>query len=668
MKKEEESKVSPNDPSVVAQEAAAQARLPEINLADEIMKKTKRGVTETSAKPNATMQNADNSSAVPYKKKIGEEDILKAEQILKKYKEGKASLEAKLIENEQFWKLRHWETKETNKERPATTWLWNIIVSKHADMEDAYPGPQFLARAKDDEAESKKLSSVVPVILEQNNYDEVYSDCAWYKLKQGASVYGCFWDGSKMNGLGDISINKIDLINLFWEPGITDIQKSRHVFHVELVDNEIIEQRFPETKGKLTKGNPGILSKYLYDENVDTSEKSCVVDWYYHTEYDGIKQLHLVKYVSNILLFASENDPENYPNGWYAHGQYPFVVDSLYNIEGCICGYSYTDLFKDSQVQIDIITDALVKNTILASKKRFFYRADSGLNLEEFADLSKEFIKIEGNLGEDAIREIKTEAVSGSCMSMLQLKIDEMKDTSGNKEVNNGSAPSGITAASAIAALQEAAGKISRDVIKTTYKAHKKLTYMVIELIREYYSIEREFRITGKQGQYEYVRYSNVNITPQIQGDDFGVDMGCRLPMFDIIVSPVKANPYSRMEQNELAIQLHGMGFFNPQMSDQALACLEAMDFDTKDKIKEIIGKNATMYDKLMLFAQLAFTLAMKYEPQTAAQLQGQIQQLGMQMPMVSDVPEGPMMARKSKENAVVAKARQQAAQSTQPT
>ena len=631
------------------------------------MQKVAGRATEAPVESDATTQRTDGASDVSYKKKIGEEDILKAEQILKKYKEGKENLEAKLIENEQFWKLRHWESKKVQKDRPATAWLWNVIVSKHADMEDAYPEPSFLARAKDDKAEAKKLSSVVPVILAQNNFEETYSDCAWYKLKQGASVYGCFWDGSKMNGLGDISINKIDLINLFWEPGITDIQKSRHIFHVELVDNEIIEQRFPETKGKLGNGNPGVLAKYLYDENVDTSEKSCVVDWYYHTEYSGIKQLHLVKYVSNILLFASENDPKNYPNGWYAHGQYPFVVDSLYDIEGSICGYSYTDICKDAQVQIDSITDALVKNTILASKPRFMYRADSGLNLEEFADLSKEFIKIEGNLGEDALREIKIDAVSGNCMNMLQLKIDEIKDTTGNKEVNNGSAPSGITAASAIAALQEAAGKTSRDVIKTTYKAYKQLIYMVIELIRAHYSVEREFRITGEQGQDEYIGYSNANIAPQSQGTAFGVDMGYRLPMFDITVSAAKANPYSRMEQNELAIQLHSMGFFNPQMSDQALACLEAMDFDTKERIKEIIGRNATMYDKLMLFSQLAFTLAMKYEPETAAQLQGQIKQLGMQMPSSMGNTEVSMPTGETEEHAVVAKARQQAAQSTQP-
>lgn len=666
MKKEEESKVNPNDPSVVAQEAAAQARLPEINLANEIMQKATGSVTEAPVASDATAQNTAFSSTVLYKKKIGEEDILKAEEILKNYKAGKENLEAKLIENEQFWKLRHWESKKVNKDRPATAWLWNVIVSKHADMEDAYPEPSFLARAKDDEPEAKKLSSVVPVILAQNNFEETYSDCAWYKLKQGASVYGCFWDGSKMNGLGDISINKIDLINLFWESGITDIQKSRHVFHVELVDNEIIEQRFPETKGKLGNGNPGVLAKYLYDENVDTSEKSCVVDWYYHTEYNGMKQLHLVKYVSNILLFASENDPENYPNGWYAHGQYPFVVDSLYDIEGSICGYSYTDICKDAQIQIDTITDALVKNTILASKPRFMYRADSGLNIEEFANLNNEFIKVEGNLGEDALREVKIDAVSGNCMNMLQLKIDEIKDTTGNKEVNNGSTPSGVTAASAIAALQEAAGKTSRDVIKTTYKAYKQLIYMVIELIRENYSIQREFRITGEQGQNEYIDYSNANIAPQAQGTDFGVDMGYRLPMFDITVSAAKANPYSRMEQNELAIQLYNMGFFNPQMSDQALACLEAMDFETKEKIKEIIGRNATMYDKLMLFAQLSITLALKYEPQTAMQLQQQLQQLGMQLP-VSMGTAGSMPIGEIKEHATVEKARQKAAQSTQP-
>ena len=41
--------------------------------------------------------------------KIGPQELRRAQQILKEYRRGKAHLEQRLIDNEQFWKLRHWE-------------------------------------------------------------------------------------------------------------------------------------------------------------------------------------------------------------------------------------------------------------------------------------------------------------------------------------------------------------------------------------------------------------------------------------------------------------------------------------------------------------------------------------------------------------------------------
>lgn len=555
---------------------------------------------------------------------IGTEQVRQAAEILQKYKRGKTFLEKKLIENEQFWKLRHWESvRGQKKHTPATAWLWNVIVSKHADMEDSYPEAGFLARAADDEEEAKRLSCVVPVILEQNDFHDAYSDCAWYKLKQGASCFGVFWDKDKSGGMGDIAIKKVDLINLFWEPGITDIQSSRHLFHVELMDNDLLVSMYPELQDKLH--STGLeVSKYLYDDSVDTSEKTAVVDWYYHTYSNGRMVLHYCKFAGDTVLFASENDPVHYGDGWYAHGKYPFVIDSLYDIEGSICGYGFTDICKDTQIQIDLLSDALIKNARFMAKPRFFYRDDGSVNIEDFADVENEFVRVTGNLGEDSIRQITINGISSNYIAILQNKVDELKETSGNRDVNNGSTQGGVTAASAIAALQEASGKTSRDIIQTTYAAFKQVVYFVIELIREFYTVDRQFRITGKNGGNEYIRYNNAALLPKKQGDDFDVDVGYRVPCFDIEVSPQKSNPYNKMSQNELALQFYQLGFFNPQMADQSLACLDAMDFSTKDKLCETIKRNATMYEKLQALSQLAYSLAEKYEPETAMQMQTQ--------------------------------------------
>lgn len=621
------------------------------------------------------------------KPKIGAEEVRKASEILRKYKKGKARLEQKIIANEEFWKLRQWNYMNDGKDdfKPATAWLWSCIQSRYSDAMDSYPTCNFQPRQQDDKPEAQKLSSIVPVILEQNRYEDVYSDIVWYTLKHGGSVQGIFWDGTKHNGLGDVAIKKIDFINLFWESGITDIQESRNVFNTELVANEILEQRYPQCKGKL--GEKSVtLAKYLYDDNVDTSDKSMVIDWYYHTYVNGKKTLQYVKYVNDIVLYATENeiiapekvtiDPETRipltiplgksiaERGLYDHALYPFVTTALYPIEGSICGYGLTDIGRDTQIQIDCLNKAVTDNAIEGASPRYFVKADGTVNEKEYADKSKKFVHVEGNIGEENIRPIDTKQLDSIYVNFLNQKIEELKYVTSNQDSNNGVAPSGVTAASAIAALQETAGKNARSANKTFHRAFRDVCYQIVELIRQFYDIPRTFRIMPDGMKEQFVQYDNKGIVPQ-QQMTMGANMGLRMPEFDIDVTSEKANPYKKMEINELALAFYNNGFFNPQMTDQALACLNMMDFTKKEDVMQKIQENGTLAEMLVLYQQMALQFANQINPLLGEQVANQIlQQSGQPIPQgtgtvnLGDTTGG--------EPAHMEKARSNARQSTQ--
>ena len=589
--------------------------------------------------------------------KIGEKEIRKASETLRKYKEGKARLEQKIIANEEFWKLRQWNYMNdgTGDFKPATAWLWACIQSRYSDVMDSYPTCNFQPRQEDDKAEAKKLSSIVPVILEQNRYEDTYSDIAWYTLKHGGSVQGIFWDGSKHNGLGDIGIKKIDILNFFWEAGITDIQESQNIFTTELVSNNILEQRYPQCVGRLKGKRNVALAKYLYDDNVDTSDKSVVVDWYYHTYVNGKKTLQYVKYVSDIVLYATENDIErptkemvdpqtNIPlvipdgesmaeRGLYDHAMYPFVTMSLYPIEGSICGYGLTDIGRDTQFQIDKLNKAIVDNAVVGATPRYFVKNDGSVNEAEYADTSKRFIHVEGNLGEENIRPVDTMNLDSIYVNFLTQKIDEMKFITSNQDANNGVAPAGVTAGSAISALQETAGKNARSSNKNFHRAFRDVCYQIVELIRQFYDIPRTFRIMPDGMQEQFVEFDNRGIKPQ-QQMLAGTDMGLRTPEFDIDVTSEKANPYKKMEINELALNFYNQGFFNPQMTDQALACLGMMDFNKKEEVMQKIQENGTLQELLVMYQQLALQYAQMVDPMQGEQVANMIlQQSGQPVP-----------------------------------
>ena len=589
--------------------------------------------------------------------------------VLQKYKAGKQSLERRVISAENWWKLRNRfeEDKRPGASsagdfRAVSGWLHNVIVSKHADAMEAYPEPVILPREPDDRAEAELLSAVVPCILEQNAFERTWSDAMWQKLKTGTAAYRVGWDPDKLGGLGDISIERVDLLNLFWEPGIADIQRSKFVFCTHLEDNDELEEEFPQLRGRL-RGNPFTATRFLYDDAVSLDGKSTVVEAYYRRKRAGRTVLHYVKYVGDTVLYSTEegdtpqaspfrgkcpvrtlgdggaklgqvpsSDPaalsvslsldsspeggaKNEAPGLYAHGRYPFVLDPLFPVEGSPCGYGFVDLCHNNQTAIDLMRSAIIKNTVVGATPRYFQRIDGSVNEEEFADLGRALVHVSGNLGEDSLRQIGFSPLSGVYMDVLNSSIQELRETSGNTETSTGNISSGVTAASAIAALQEASGKGSRDSTRSSYVAYAQIVELCIELIRQFYGLPRSFRIAGRAGAEEYIRFSNAGLCPRPQ------PFGAALPVFDVKVSAQKRNAYSRLSQNELAMELYRMGIFDEGKEQEALSCLRMMEFDGRD---ELIGRiTASMglrekLDELQKYKALALAFARSYRPDMA--------------------------------------------------
>lgn len=604
---------------------------------------------------------------------IGEKELRRAAELLRRYKQGRQNLERRIIADEDWWKLRQWrqfaDKGNPNDDRPASGWLFNVIMGKHADAIAAYPGPNIRPREPDDRMEAQMLSSILPCILEQNDFEDVYSDTCWQKMKQGTGVWGVYWDQEKLGGLGDISIRPVNVLNLVWEPGVTDIQKSQNVFYLELEDNETLLAAYPQLAGKLG-GSSGLLARYRTDDAVDLSEKTLVVDWYYKKRVEGRTVLHYCKYVGQTVLYATENDtfvpsvareevdawgertlvqvPVRGPaceRGLYDDGEYPFIFDRLFPIEGSICGYGYIDIGKGAQEQIDRMDQAIVKNTIMSATPRWFRCADGSVNEQEYADWTKPFVHVDGNLGQDSLQQVQVRTLPAVCVQVLNSKIEELKWTTGNTDVTNGQVSSGVTAASAIAALQEASGRSSRASTRSAYRAYARMIRMVIERIRQFYDLPRKFRILGAGGAEEYVSYCNAHLKAQ----SLGADGLLRTPVFDVTVTTQKHTEYTKLAQNELALQFFQLGFFRPGMEQQALACLDMMDFDGKEQVLQKIRGGT----QDALWQRMALTLAQRYEPELFASLTDSAQ--GMRADVRLEGEKAPAQVRQARKRAAEA-------------
>lgn len=548
---------------------------------------------------------------------IDKKAVEKAAETLKKYKDGKKNLEDRIVKEEQWWKLRHWDVINNGKNKtsdhpePASAWLFNSICAKHADAMDNYPEPNVLPREQADRESAKTISSVLPVVFERNDYEKTYSDAWWYKLKHGVSAKGVFWNTELEDGLGDIDTQFIDMLNIFYEPGITNVQSSRNLFIVSLKDNDLLESEYPQLKGK-NGGKVIDVKQYVYDDTVDVSNKSVVVDWYYKKRNTAGKTvLHFCKFVGNEVLFASENEPEYAENGFYNHGLYPVEFDVLFPEEGTPVGFGYIAIMESPQLYIDKLQQVILENAIDATNPRYFAKKNVGINIDEYKDKTKKIVWVEGDIDEERLKLIDVPQVSGSALNILQMKIDELKETSSNRDFSQGSTASGVTSGAAISALQEAGNKQSRDMISASYRSYTRECYLAIELMRQFYDETRSFRITGETGKYEFIDFNNKMmqgeaIPPAYAGQELEPDYVelFRKPVYDIVVKPQKRSPYSKMAQNELAKEMYNMGFFNPQLAEQSMTALELMDFDGIETVKEKVQQGQTLMNMINQMAQ----------------------------------------------------------------
>lgn len=583
---------------------------------------------------------------------ITSEIVKQAEARRQKYAKGKKSLDEKATANQKWWRGRHWsEIKKDNKsledaEKPTSAWLFNSIINKHADMMDNFPKPNVLPRSRDSQADAEKLAKIVPVVLEQNGYQTTYSRKAYDYISDGTAITGVFWDNAKNDGMGDVAIRQIDIHNIFWKPGIEDIQESPEVFTIAAVDNNELVKMYPQMDGKV--GNDKTTVKYEADDSTDDSSMSEVVDWYYKVvEYEDVvidesgttlprpkTILHYCKYCNGEVLYSSEN--EGLENGFYQHGKFPFVFQVMFPIKDYPAGFGYIDVMKEPQKYIDVLDQLLADNAFKVGTERYFVRRSLGLNVDDFADYSKPFVEFDGNL-DDALKPIDTPTIPAFVLQYQTNKIEELKETSGNRDFSQGTTSGGVTAASAIAALQEAGSKLSRDMIRAAHNAFTEECYLVIELIRQFYTEPREFRIDDGKGGYEFVDYDNANIAAETSADGILKSK----PIFDLQVTAEKKSPFSRAAQNEMAKELYSMGLFNPDMAEPALVCLDMMDFEGKDEIKKKVQDNSILMGKVqqMIGAIQAFDSA--YPQFGLAQVAGLQSEMQTQMPQQNKQSRG---------------------------
>lgn len=479
--------------------------------------------------------------------------------------------------------------------------LFNAIQYRHADIMDNFPHINILPREEGDEEEAKTLSGIMPFILEHAEFKKTYSKNSYEKLKSGTAAYGVFYKTSEEDGVGDICIEAVDLLRLSFQPGIEDLQESKYIFYDSFMDIEEFKALYGDADGVKTQAT--------YDENEGKrdflDDVVVITDCYYKVLEGGKKILHFVKFSGEKVLEYTEGK-EEYAEGFYKHGRYPFVFDVLHPEPGEAYGRGLIDNGKNVQAYIDKLDEIINKHALLNSSPRNFVKISAGVNEKELLDITQPFVHVAGDL-ESSIKEIKTGSLPSFIVNHRENKIMELKEILGNRDFSQGGTTGGVTAASAITALQNSGDKLSRDMISESYYAFSQIVWLIIELVREFFDEERTYRVLGEDASYSYVSYSNKGLKERpVLGELEGLipadtvtemaevmemPLSYEKPVFDITLTVEKNNPYQRSQHNSLIISLYQLGLFTPQNLTLGRFVISNLNFDGKDKILQQIDE-----------------------------------------------------------------------------
>ncbi len=495
-----------------------------------------------------------------------EEFIARAYTLFDEFYEGTRPFRQKCRENEEFWRANHWNgvaKREQDEPRPVTPVLFSTLESILSDIMDSYPEPVLLGEEPGDDALAVSLADVIKYILKRRHYRATYRSKCRAALKKGASVQEVYWDRDLYGGLGDISVRSWDVENFLYDPKCPSIQDGRACFKFAFYHSEWLKARYPHAVD-LVKAD-GYRRENIPGDAARDEDDVMVMEYWYKTFTDGRPSVHMALLCGRVLLEKSE---DGRPQGMYAHGMYPFLLEPLYPLDGQPVGLGIVDIYKNLQSYADRLDQIILKNALMSGKVKLLVNRGAELDEDALSDWSKEIVR--GSRIDDAsLRWFQPAPLSPHVLQHFYGKIQSIKDESGQNQFTRGEGGMGVTAASAIMALQEAGNKRSRLLIEQMYDGFEQLVKMIIALIAEDYTEARTFRIVGEEGER----------TTVLSGAMLRKGESARDIDFDVSVQVQKSTPYTTIYQNDLALKLLGAGVLQPQEA------LSMMSFEGRDRI-----------------------------------------------------------------------------------
>lgn len=483
------------------------------------------------------------------------------EKLFSKAKAARKPYEEKWLDNYRMFRGRQWkDARPSYRHSEVVNLIFRAIQSEVPILVDGRPKPEFVPQEPGDLALAQILNDIFDSDWNSGNWlfklTEIVYDAHFY----GASFGSLKFDPAADNGKGKIIFQSEDCISSYPDPQARNVNEDANYFiFAEARDVESLKREYPHIAHfikpdlldftKRDRANfseqtiyksPSDSSRSVYEGNVDgygleARDQALKIELYIHdTEYieeeveskdpnsgePGLAYVQKLKYpngrkiclIGNILAADGPIETED--------KKFPYVKLINYILPREFWGISEVEQLESPQKIFNKLVSFALDVLTLMGNPVWVVDKSSGVDTDNL--FNRPGLIIEKEPGSEVTRQ---EGVNLQPY-VLQM-IDRMKmwfdDVSGSNDVSRGVKPEGVTAASAITALQEAAQTRLRQKTRNIDAFMQDFGKMYLSRAFQYYDAPRVFRVTGSN---DVTRFFKFHVEKQPAVDEMGQPTG----------------------------------------------------------------------------------------------------------------------------------------------
>ena len=502
--------------------------------------------------------------------------------------------------------LRARRPDEQSRTAPTGNTLGSCVDNMIADQMDNLPEAVMLPEREETARSAEEMDDVVSFVLYRAGWPGKYQTLMEDAIVTGTGVAQVFWDEDMEDGEGMVNVLAWHPEDFYPDPMYEDMQDGRGCFKATRTSVAWVEQHYPQAKGYVTGDE--YAKEEADDRQAPEGDTRVTLLEFWYKQYDAATKrthVHMAQVAGRALLFSTETGygaERTYPEGLYAHGEYPFVLYKYRDVWRKPFGTGMVYDYRDSQEAIDRYYKYLDDNARESSVQRHFIRKGSGVNPDDVADMRKTIIEWDGNDIREVLQTVQAAPLNGQVYQMMMQLTDAMKEDSGQNQFVRGEGGKGVTAASAIQALQEAGGKIARMHTEKYKAAFRQMVEQILWVLSEYMEPGRKMKIIGGWDSSGNMKEKIIElIAPKGEGD--------RLPKpaYTVRVQVQKSNPLQIQADNEFLTQVATIcaQSGSPLPPETVVSLMEGVR--TKGTVLKALQENGQMQSRMrMLEEQLA--------------------------------------------------------------